>query len=483
MGRACLWFGLVALWPPAVYGLLVEMVPYELSTMDQAAFEEKYTDLSYPVRQLRVRNAADSRHCFQVLLKDGAADWKALKWGIDGLVKRCGERRLNKCKVGEHKVHPGFTGWVRYPESIKPVNLTQYEIDNKVVLETLADLVRLQRQGHKLHLHKAIADVICHELIDDTLVPPQFLHDYGTQLPVDISESRTHRCPGSMTTFAQTPLIQMGPKGVTAPTHVEKGARRIWIAMIEGSATVRMCHVDDLRHLKPKIPEEDDWNVHPNHFHVDLFQPDYEQYPHLKQLRIMETPLKKGEVVFVPEGWAYQVYNDKTSVTMSHTFVDRQALPKHMHWLYNSMWHRTPDARKLPERERLQRELQYIWYHSNECANHMGQYLVAAETNRTWNHFFSSQRYVLEKGKTLFDLFPEQEFDELMKLGVGNQKTGLEDGSSKHDAWARFREDLHDATGEGGNSGPNIHQMLALGETLPSTFGQDPHGSVDHDDL
>lgn len=335
------------------------------------------------------------------------------------------------------------------------------------------------RAGHKLHLHKAIADVICHELIEDTTVPERFLHDYGTQLPVDISEGVTHRCPGSITTFAQTPLMQVGPKGSTAPTHVEKGARRIWIAMVEGSATVRMCHADDLRHLKPTVPDEDDWNVHPNHFHVDLFKPDYAQYPHLRELRIMETPLKKGEVVFVPEGWAYQTYNDNMSLTISHTFVDRQALPKHMHWLYNSMWHRTPDARKLPERERLQRELQYIWYHSNECANHMGQYMIAAETNRSWEHFFDAQRYRLEEGQTLFDLFPAEEFDSLMKLGVGHAKTGLEGGVSHQDAWHKFHEGLRDATGDDKHDGPSIYDVLALGETLPATLGSDPYARDD----
>ena len=44
------------------------------------------------------------------------------------------------------------------------------------------------------------------------------------------------------------------------------------------------------------------WNVHPNHFHVDLFNPDYEKYPHLEELRVLETPVETGDVVFIPEG-------------------------------------------------------------------------------------------------------------------------------------------------------------------------------------
>lgn len=82
-----------------------------------------------------------------MVLKEGAADWKALQWGIEGLLKRCGDRRLNKCKAHEHKVHPGFTGWVRYHDSLKAVNLTQYEKDHRVTLRTLRDLVRLQQRG------------------------------------------------------------------------------------------------------------------------------------------------------------------------------------------------------------------------------------------------------------------------------------------------------------------------------------------------
>jgi hypothetical protein len=84
----------------------------------------------------------------KALLKDGAADWKAMQWGIEGLVKRCGERRINKCKANEtKKVHRDFTGWVRHHDSIKPVNLTRYQTDHKVTLSTLSDLVRLQQKG------------------------------------------------------------------------------------------------------------------------------------------------------------------------------------------------------------------------------------------------------------------------------------------------------------------------------------------------
>merc|ERR1711871_1460795 len=112
-------------------------------------------------------------------------------------------------------------------------------------------------------------------------------------------------------------MLDMGPKGSPHPAHVEKGAHRIWIAPIEGRMSIRLCHVDETHLLKPKIPE-DDWNVHPNHFHADLFQPDYDKYPHLKELRVIEAQVEKGDIVFVPEGWAYQLYYDEYTVTVSH---------------------------------------------------------------------------------------------------------------------------------------------------------------------
>jgi hypothetical protein len=81
------------------------------------------------------------------MLQGGAMDWPAMSWGIAGLLSRCGSRKLDKCRLDEHRVHPGFTGWVRRPDSLEPVSLPQYATDHKVQLETLEDLVRLQQRG------------------------------------------------------------------------------------------------------------------------------------------------------------------------------------------------------------------------------------------------------------------------------------------------------------------------------------------------
>ena len=79
----------------------------------------------------------------------------------------------------------------------------------------------------------------------------------------------------------------------------------------------------------------------------------------------------------------------------------------------------------------------------------------------------------------MFDLFPAEEFDSLMKLGVGHAKTGLEGGASHQDAWHQFHEGLRDATGDDKHDGPSIYDVLALGETLPATLGSDPYARDD----
>ena len=77
--------------------------------------------------------------------------WNATQWGIEGLLERCGSRRLQKCKDegkdGDRKVHPRFEGWVRKHDELEPMNTTKYAADRKVDLNTLADLVRLQQRG------------------------------------------------------------------------------------------------------------------------------------------------------------------------------------------------------------------------------------------------------------------------------------------------------------------------------------------------
>lgn len=188
-------------------------------------------------------------------MKGEGLKWNATRWGIEGLLERCGGRRLQKCKNegkdGDRKVHPRFEGWVRHHDQLEPMNTTKYAADHKVDLNTLADLVRLQQRGswhrkppcvtfftvatagHRIYLHRAIADISCHEILEHTLVPWIFRLDYTVQMPLEISETHTHRCSGSTNTFATTPMLDMGPKGSPHPAHVEKGAHRIWIAPIE----------------------------------------------------------------------------------------------------------------------------------------------------------------------------------------------------------------------------------------------------------
>jgi len=149
---------------PTASGFLVEMVPFEPPSIKMEDFESKYSEQNFPVRMMCTFLSIASHHGMtphylmphklmapQVMIKEGAADWKATRWGIDGLLSKCGDRKLNKCKTSRKKVHPRFKGWVRRPVALKPVNITDYSKEHKEELKTLEDLVQLQRKGSQLH--------------------------------------------------------------------------------------------------------------------------------------------------------------------------------------------------------------------------------------------------------------------------------------------------------------------------------------------
>ncbi|HBB33701.1 MAG TPA: hypothetical protein DDZ80_27120 [Cyanobacteria bacterium UBA8803] len=52
---------------------------------------------------------------------------------------------------------------------------------------------------------------------------------------------------------------------------------------------------------------------------VDLENPDYEKYPLFKEVRVIETVLEPGEVIFVPVGWWHQVKGLDITIALSFT--------------------------------------------------------------------------------------------------------------------------------------------------------------------
>jgi len=104
----------------------------------------------------------------------------------------------------------------------------------------------------------------------------------------------------------------------------------------------------------------------------------------------------------------------------------------------------------------------------------MSSYMTQDDANRTWAHFFYEQRYVLPEGETIFDRIPDQELEILMKFGVGNTNTRTFDDPGE--LWKKLshRDDQGDL---------GVHDILAWGETLPSTFNDDPYEGFGKEEL
>jgi len=424
--------------PHTQTSMIFEDVAVESASISEEVFNSKYGDIASPV-----------------LLQGAAKNWSAMEWSQDTLTRTCGDRKLDQCSHGQPyrlAAHANFRGWVRHGKTLEAIHTQEYGSKHNETLATVADLFRMQQKGHNLHLHAASVDILCTELLDDFGVPMQLRTDYTVQLPSDISEPVTHRCASSRTGKAIAPTITLGPAGAHAPIHIERGSYRLWMAVVKGAKKVRLCSPDDIQALYPKL-HEDDWNVHPQDFHADLFEPDFEKFPLLEELRILEATVMPGDVIFIPEGWAHQFSNEEYTISLAYHFVDTAGLPHHMIWLYNTMWHKNPEAKKLDERERQQRELQYIWYHSSESAKHYAEYRTHVDpANLTWAHFFERQRLQMPEDKTIFDMMEDKELETLMRFSVGhNHKTP--------EAEARWA----------GNS-IDLHAFLAEGETLPHTY-------------
>jgi ribosomal protein L16 Arg81 hydroxylase len=55
---------------------------------------------------------------------------------------------------------------------------------------------------------------------------------------------------------------------------------------------------------------------------VDLQNIDYDKYPLMKRVKIMEITVEEGEAMFVPVGWWHNVVSEDVSISLSFTTFD-----------------------------------------------------------------------------------------------------------------------------------------------------------------
>lgn len=97
-----------------------------------------------------------------------------------------------------------------------------------------------------------------------------------------------------------------GPAGTVTPLHFD--SLNSFLCQVYGRKQVRLISPNH-KHLL--------YNFGKYHSKIDLAYPDYEKYPRLKDVHIIDIFLEAGEVLFLPVGWWHYVKSLEISISIS----------------------------------------------------------------------------------------------------------------------------------------------------------------------
>ena len=299
-----------------------------------------------------------ARHSLPVIISGAISDWPLLVQGPRARIKEvCGDRNLyddgcgGQLQKGNVKFHCKsavgrvWAGLVAVPPG-------------QPNLQTVGDLlsmddgsrvgpfnVGLQGEGmfaaadgstahnipgKHLYLQDAAIDVVCPALFREMDVPRYFPVDYQLQARnLRDGEIRHEGWHCSKTGGNSWPSIFVGGASTGSGLHVDRGATRFWMAVLEGTKTFRLLAPQDTqlltrsKHCKSQPGgqaelcnywTDDLWSVRDAHRRKD-------------RAIVWEGNVSAGDIIFVPENWAHQVRNLDETVAISYNWVDEFNLP------------------------------------------------------------------------------------------------------------------------------------------------------------
>jgi len=193
-------------------------------------------------------------------------------------------------------------------------------------------------RGRDLYLFDAPLHYHCPALLQRLPVPRYFPVDFKLQLGPSYERGLGDSCSAAF----HHPSIFVGAATSQTGLHRDGKGVRFWLAVLEGTKTVRMTDPHDSLLLKERRPTECDKKVmelelranrtHKYHLHnelcqgygFNLFSGDADGGGPVTDgpLVVWEANVSAGEVVFIPEYWAHQVRNLDSTLAISYNFYD-----------------------------------------------------------------------------------------------------------------------------------------------------------------
>jgi ribosomal protein L16 Arg81 hydroxylase len=214
-----------------------------------------------------------------VVLKDVSKGWPAMtKWTLDYFEDNFGDVEV-EIQLGRE----------RDPE---------YEINSvtrkaKIKLKDYIQLIKANPISNDYYMcanNHTLKNPAFAKILDDTGQLPEFITALDTK-------GGSH--------------LWIGPQGTITPVHHDENG--LLHLQIKGRKTWKL--------ISP-FSTPDMYNNISVFTPVDLQNIDYDKYPLMKRVKIMEITVEEGEAMFVPVGWWHNVVSEGVSISLSFTTFD-----------------------------------------------------------------------------------------------------------------------------------------------------------------
>jgi hypothetical protein len=242
-----------------------------------------------------------------VVIEGAIETWKALaEWSPESFTRRHGEQHVRVVRIG--KADRGQFG----------ANLRQDEI-------RVADYMALFSAPGDEAPEISMGGVAVREF-------PGLLDDL--EYPIYIDK------PGV------SPFFWIGIRGAKTKLHYD--LQDNLHLLITGRKRVYLADRRQLKNLYPIPLLVPRWYLHPlrpfnvNRIksRVDIEHPDYDAFPRLRNVELLETTLERGEMLFIPSCWWHELHNVESSIAINYWWRGEPSAPEFRRAMRYAQWQR-----------------------------------------------------------------------------------------------------------------------------------------------